>query len=133
MEVAWFDMKTEPIGSTEDGRVSLASLEAPATLTGGTDFAAALTWAAARCDAARGSGPLDPETRRFIENAHIEGEIRDAGTDQLLAAGVDRRRREGAPPIDTWAEVDRAIDFWAARLCTRLEARTGERRAPGAP
>jgi hypothetical protein len=71
-----------------------------------------------------GSGPLHAETRRFIENAHIEGEIRDAASDRLLAAGVDRRRREGAPPIDTWAEVDRAIDAWAARLCARLETRT---------
>jgi hypothetical protein len=68
--------------------------------------------------------PLHPETRRFIESAAIEGEIRDARTDRLLAAGVDRRRPEGAPPIDTWAEVDRALDIWAARLCSRLEART---------
>jgi hypothetical protein len=73
------------------------------------------------------SGPLHPETRRFIESAQIEGEIRDAGTDQLLAAGVDRRRREGALPIDTWADVDRALDFWAERVCSRLEARTGGR------
>src|ERR671930_789644 len=58
VEVAWFDMKAEPVGSSEDGRLSLASLEAPAALTGGTDFAAALTWAAARCAAARGGGPL---------------------------------------------------------------------------
>jgi hypothetical protein len=58
VEAAWFDMKVEPIGSQDDGRVSLASLEAPASLTGGTDFAAALSWAAARCAAARGSGPL---------------------------------------------------------------------------
>jgi hypothetical protein len=58
VEVAWFDIKAEPVGSEEDGRVSLAGLKAPATLVGGTDFAAALTWAAARCDAARGSGPL---------------------------------------------------------------------------
>lgn len=58
VEAAWFDMKVEPIGSPEDGRVSLSSLEAPETLTGGTDFAAALTWAAGRCEAARGSGPL---------------------------------------------------------------------------
>jgi hypothetical protein len=58
VEVAWFDMKAEPIGSSEDGRVSLSGLKAPATLVGGTDFAAALTWAAARCEAARGSGPL---------------------------------------------------------------------------
>jgi hypothetical protein len=58
VEVAWFDMKVEPIGSSEDGRIALASLEAPATLTGGTDFAAALSWAAARSAAARGAGPL---------------------------------------------------------------------------
>ena len=73
-------------------------------------------------------GPLDPETRRFIEAAHIEGEIRDAATNQLLAAGVDRRR-EGALPIDTWAQVSRALDFWADRVCTRLEARTGKKKA----
>src|SRR5687768_3578543 len=37
VEVAWFDSKAEPVGSSEDGRVSLADLKAPATLTGGTD------------------------------------------------------------------------------------------------
>jgi hypothetical protein len=78
-------------------------------------------------DVTPGSGPLHPETRRFIESAQIEGEIRDAGTDRLLAAGVDRRRREGALPIDTWADVDRALDFWAERVCARLEGRTGGR------
>lgn len=76
-----------------------------------------------------GHGPLAAETRRFVEQAHIEGEIRDATTGELLAAGVDRRRREGALPVDTWEDVRRALDFWAARLCARLEARTG---APGA-
>jgi len=76
-------------------------------------------------DVTPGDGPLPDETRRFIEHAQIEGEIRDARTDQLLAAGVDRRRREGAMPIATWADVDRLFDFWAARLCARLEARTG--------
>src|SRR5262245_11738703 len=59
VEVAWFDMKPEPIGPSEDGRLSLAALEAPTSLTGGTDFAAALTWAAARCATARGGGPLE--------------------------------------------------------------------------
>jgi hypothetical protein len=58
VEAAWFDAKAEPIGSTEDGRAALGSLTAPATLTGGTDFAAVLSWAAARCALARGSGPL---------------------------------------------------------------------------
>ena len=66
------------------------------------------------------------ENRASIDSS-TKGEIRDAGTNQLLAAGVQRRRREGALPIDTWAEVDRALDFWAERLCARLEARTGER------
>jgi hypothetical protein len=58
VEAAWFDVKAEPVGSAEDDRTALGSLKAPATLTGGTDFAAALSWAAARCAAARGSGPL---------------------------------------------------------------------------
>jgi hypothetical protein len=74
------------------------------------------------------AGPIDPELRRFIERAAIEGEIRDAQTNELLAAGVDRRR-EGAAPIDTWAAIHSAIDSWAARLCARLERRTqGEQR-----
>ena len=58
VEVAWFDTKVEPVATAADGRTSLADLQAPATLTGGTDFAAALTWAGSRCEAARGGGPL---------------------------------------------------------------------------
>jgi len=77
-------------------------------------------------DAEAGDGPIHAETRRFIERAHIEGEIRDASTDRLLAAGDDRRP-EGAASIATWAEVDGALDRWADRLCTRLEARTRRR------
>jgi hypothetical protein len=69
------------------------------------------------------AGPIDPELRRFIENAAIEGEIRDSRTDQLLAAGVDRRR-QGAPALDTWAAIGNALDVWAERLCSRLERRT---------
>src|SRR5512143_54951 len=83
--------------------------------------------ARATSNATRGEGPVGPETRRFIEQAQIEGDIRDATTDRLLAAGVDRRRREGALPVDTWANVDRALDFWADRVCARLQARTGAR------
>jgi len=77
-------------------------------------------------DTAAGDGPLHAETQRFIEHAHIEGEIRDASTDRLLAAGLDRRP-EGAAPITTWADVDRALDRWAERVCARLEARTRRR------
>src|SRR2546428_8167837 len=46
----------------------------------------------------RGEGPLDPGTHRFLESARIEGEIRDARTDRLLAAGGDRRAPQGVPP-----------------------------------
>ncbi len=70
-----------------------------------------------------GDGALDPETRRFVDRAQIEGEIRDATSNRLLAAGVDRRRTD-APALATWASVDDAIDAWAARVCARLEART---------
>ena len=58
VEVAWFDAKVEPVAPGEGGRVSPGDLKAPATLTGGTDFAAALAWAGSRCEAARGGGPL---------------------------------------------------------------------------
>lgn len=54
-----------------------------------------------------GSGPLDAET----------------GT--LLAQGIDGPRRADAPPLDTWADIDRGFARWADRVCARLEARTG--------
>jgi len=71
-----------------------------------------------------GSGALDSETRRFLESAAIEGEIRDSQTNVLLAEGVDRRRRE-IPASETWGQVDRAFDFWAERMSAKLERRTG--------
>jgi hypothetical protein len=73
-----------------------------------------------------GAGALHAETRRFLVSAVIEGEIRDAQTNALLACGIDWRRGD-APPFETWAEVDRALGFWADRVCTRLEERTGGR------
>ena len=69
---------------------------------------------------------LSPELRRFIESAEIEGELRDAETDVLLAQGLDRRRKN-APPIATWTDLDRALAFWVERACARLETRTGVR------
>lgn len=71
-----------------------------------------------------GRTSLDPEMRRFLENAAIEGEIRDAENGRLLAQGIERRRPD-RPPFETWAEVERALDFWADRVCARLEARAG--------
>jgi uncharacterized protein DUF3313 len=75
-----------------------------------------------------GNGALHAETRRFLAAAAIEGEIRDAQTNVLLAEGIDRRKPD-APPLTTWAQVDRGFTFWAERTCARLEARTG--RSPG--
>jgi hypothetical protein len=76
----------------------------------------------------RSAEPLHSEMRRFIERADVEGEIRDAQTGMLLAQGVDRRRDDGtAPALSTWADVDRALDAWADRLCSRLGARTSGR------
>jgi Protein of unknown function (DUF3313) len=73
-----------------------------------------------------GAGALHPETRRFLESAAIEGDIRDSQTNTLLAEGVDRRRRE-IPASETWGEVDHAFTVWAERMSARLETRTGAR------
>jgi len=72
---------------------------------------------------AAGDGPLHPETRGFLASARIEGEIRDAQTNALLAERVDRHR--DAPALETWAEVDRTFAVWAERACARLKRRTG--------
>ncbi len=58
IEVGWFDSKVEPVRTAGEGKVNPSEVKAPAALTGGTDFAAALTWAGSRCEAARGNGPL---------------------------------------------------------------------------
>jgi hypothetical protein len=76
---------------------------------------------------ATGHGPLHAETRAFLDGAAIEGEIRDAQTNVLLAQGVERRRREGGVRLETWGDVDDALDAWAGRLCDRLETRAGRR------
>ena len=72
-------------------------------------------------------GPIAPETRRLLEGAVIEGELRDAATDELLAQGVERRRTKGSLEHLTWAELDRIFDFWADQVTGRLERRTGRR------
>ena len=75
---------------------------------------------------ATGAGPLHPEMQRFLDGAAIEGEIRDGESGDLLAEGVERRRA-GAPALDTWGDVDRALAAWVDRVTARLEARTGRR------
>jgi hypothetical protein len=57
-----------------------------------------------------GAGALDAETKKFLAGAVIEGEIRDAQTNTLLAEGIDWRR-----PGRTAVR-----DLGGARSCARL-------------
>jgi hypothetical protein len=68
-------------------------------------------------------GALDSETRDFVAHGALEGEIRDAETDALLAQGVDRRR-DGVDPATTWAEIHERLQRWVDQTCARLETRT---------
>src|SRR3989442_13941671 len=76
-----------------------------------------------------GDGPLHAETRRFPVSARIEGEIRDAQTNALMAERGDRHRRD-APALETWGEGDRTFAPLAGRAGARLGARP-RRRRPG--
>lgn len=76
-------------------------------------------------DAGGGTGALSPELAAFFDSAVIEGEIRDAVSDEILGQGIDRRAKGAPPPITTWEALDRALAFWTDRTCDRLEARTG--------
>jgi hypothetical protein len=73
------------------------------------------------------TGPLSPELAKFIDAAAIEGEIRDAVSGDVLAQGIDMRRKGAPTAIATWEALDRALAFWADKACGRLEARTGRR------
>lgn len=76
-------------------------------------------------DAGGDAGALSAELAAFVDAAAIEGEIRDAESDELLAQGIDRRAQGAPPRLPTWDALDRALVFWADRVCARLEARTG--------
>jgi hypothetical protein len=68
-------------------------------------------------------GPLGAELAAFIDAAAIEGEIRDAVSGEILAQGIDSRRKGAPTKIATWEELDRGLAFWADQACGRLEAR----------
>lgn len=74
-----------------------------------------------------GTGPLPPALVQFVAAAVVEGELRDAVSNELLAQGIDNRRAGAPPSITTWEALDRALAFWADRICSRLEARTRPR------
>ncbi len=72
-----------------------------------------------------GSGPLHAEIRRFLESAAVEGEILDGQTNEILAMGLEQYHPARGMAFETWEDVDRAIEAWAARVVGHLEQRTG--------
>src|SRR5436305_607332 len=69
VEVAWFDTKVDPVGTSADGRVSLADLKAPEALTGGPD-------AAARPGAVAGDGGRGRRRRAAARRRPARGRVR---------------------------------------------------------
>lgn len=61
-------------------------------------------------------------TRAFVGKASVEGEIRDAVTDERLAAMVDRRAGNRLPSgvQASWNDVELAFQYWSDRLAYRL-------------
>ena len=61
-------------------------------------------------------------TRAFVGKAGVEGEIRDAMTDERLAAMVDRRAGNRLPSgvPASWNDVELAFQYWSDRLAYRL-------------
>ena len=67
-------------------------------------------------------GGLATDTQALVGRVGIEGELLDSMTDERLGAAVDRRAGTKAirSGMSTWADVQRASDYWAERLRTRL-------------
>lgn len=116
-----FELVTEPTAGTL--RLRLAVTEARAS----DPIVDVLTASPDDPKLAGGSGALGSALAAFVDAASIEGELRDAKTNELLAQGIDRRRIGAPPRLGTWEALDRALAFWADRVCGRLEARAGRR------
>ena len=115
-----FELVEEPSPGTLRLRLAI-------TATRSSDPVLDVLTATAEDQTTRDDGPLAPEMRRFIDAGSIEGEIRDAVTNELLAQGLDRRRKD-RPAITTWADLDRALEFWVDRMGARLERRVSNGR-----
>ncbi|MCP5057855.1 MAG: DUF3313 domain-containing protein [bacterium] len=65
---------------------------------------------------------LGTTTQLFVGSAGIEAEILDGMTDERLLAAVDRRGggRTFEGSTASWDDVQKAFDFWAERVRTRL-------------
>lgn len=58
----------------------------------------------------------------FVGEAQAEGRILDGGSGELLAAAVDRRvgGKALSGSVDSWSDVDAALQYWAQQLRYRL-------------
>ena len=61
-------------------------------------------------------------TRAFAGKVSIEGEMSDSQTGEVLAAMVDRRAGARNPIAvrDSWADVEKAFQYWSDRFAYRL-------------
>ena len=69
---------------------------------------------------------MGSDTAGFVGEASAEGEIRDAQSGTLLAAGVDRRagtKSLGDSTFDSWDDARRAFDAWSKQLTANLQKR----------
>lgn len=71
---------------------------------------------------------LGSDTAGFVGEATAEAEVRDAQTDLLLAAGVDRRagtKSLSGGTFDRWGDVRRSFDAWSSSFASNLRSRAG--------
>ncbi len=69
---------------------------------------------------------MGSDTAGFVGEASAEGEVRDALTGALLAAGVDRRagtKALGDSAFDSWDDARQAFGAWAKQFSTNLRKR----------
>jgi len=69
---------------------------------------------------------MGSDTAGFVGEASAEGEVRDALTGALLAAGVDRRagtKALGGGTFDSWDDVRQAFEAWSKQFSANLRKR----------
>ena len=69
---------------------------------------------------------MGSDTAGFVGEASAEGEVRDALTGALLAAGVDRRagtKALGGDTFDSWDDARQAFEAWSKQFSANLRKR----------
>ncbi len=73
---------------------------------------------------------LNADTAAFVGEASVEGEVRDAQSGELLAAGVDRRAGtkflgKASGGVGKWKDVKQAFQAWAQQFKANLRKLRG--------